>query len=472
MRKKRSRFIPLSLLGGMALATTLTGCPGPAQILQANLANPAPRVGESTIVRVEILAQWFRTPSIFYRARRGRIIGLNGEMAVPGTFVRASNQVRYFAPFTSSYPSAEGLQQNDVIEIYVQDGTFQNQLTVPVIVMGSTVVFSMPQNGKPNGTLMMAIDMGNGQSLSPPVALKDLQGRDIEGVSPVISPDGQRIAYVFYPGDGTSKIMMRDAAGQVMALTNNARGLNIDPAWSPDGKQLLFAGNHETGDGTFDLYLMVVDQSQGGRAVTRLTNNNWDDRHPAWNPVLTAAPTASFAAASRKNNLQSPGGRAQNWNLYLMDSVGNYTRALTSIQGDGDNWAIEPAWRLDGQAIAYTRFGPVNNLQSSASRFQRIFVQELQNASPTVTPLNPTNTNPNTRESSPIWSSGGTPTIYYLLNDINFQTTGRLYQTSYSPGNTFTLPQLVGQFQTLNFPLTIVGGTNRDITGYHPIDWR
>lgn len=461
------------LLAGVGAASLLTGCPGQPQVVAVNLENPNPRVGEATTMRLEVLAAWFRTPVFYYKAKRGRVVGLNGESNARGQYVRAGNVVKYYAPYTSTYPDPNGgLAQNDEIEIRAQDGSYINTVIKSVPIMGSSVVFSSVADGSQNGNLMLARDSGANQ-LTPPSPLTDLGGQPLRGASPAIAPNGERIAYVTYPGDGTSKIMMRDASGQVLALTNYSKGLCVDPSWSPDGNFLLFASNFETTDGTFEIYMMNVDQSLGGLAVTRLTNNSWDDRHPSWNPVLTAPEDRMIAVTARKNNISSPGGRSQNWNVFLMGKTGNYTRAISAVQGDGDNWAVEPSWRPDGNALAYTRFGPVNNYQSGASKFQRIFVQELQN-SPTLIPLNISNTDPNSRESSPVWATDRTNDIMFLRTDGNFQSAARVFRTTYQPGsggNTFQ-PQLIAPFQGLSLPLTVVGGTNRDISGFHTYDWR
>ena len=475
------RKLVTALATSVAGVSLLAGCPMPITIYQVNLENPNPRVGESTIIRLEAQVALFRQPYFYYRAERGRVVGLNGEAAPQGGYVRAGNQVKYYAPYTSSYPAADGIRQNDVIEVIAQDGPHTTRLSRQVQITGSTVVFATQDGAQAggtgaNGTLMIAIDSGGGQMQSQPQPLLDLNNQPIKGSSPTIAPNGERIAFVNYPGDGTSKIAMRDAAGQVIYLTNFPTGSSIDPAWSPDGTYLLFASNHEAAStgGTYDIYMLNVDQTQGGRAVTRLTNNTWDDRHPAWNPVPTAPEDRIIALASRKNTLQSPGGRSQNWNVFLMDRRGNYTREVSALQGDGDNWAIEPTWHPNGQSLAYSRFGPVVNYQSSANKYQRIFVQDLQQ-SPSVVPLNISNTDPTSRESSPIWSTERPNTLYFLRTEANAPGISRVFQTQYMPGNqggnTFP-PQIVAPFQGLNLPITQVYGTNRDIVGYHPLDWR
>jgi hypothetical protein len=64
--------------------------------------------------------------------------------------------------------------------------------------------------------------------------------------------------------------------------------------------------------------------------------------------------------------------------------------------------------------------------------------------------------------------------MYFLRTEGSFQQGARVYQTQYIPGggsNTFP-PALIGPFQAQTLQLTEVGCTNRDISGYHPLDWR
>ena len=52
---------------------------------------------------------------------------------------------------------------------------------------------------------------------------------------------------------------------------------DIDPALSPDGRQLAYAS---TQDGFWDLYLMVLET----REVTRITQTHEFEASPTWSP--------------------------------------------------------------------------------------------------------------------------------------------------------------------------------------------
>ena len=82
--------------------------------------------------------------------------------------------------------------------------------------------------------------------------------------SPAVSPDGQRIAVQMHLHDHKD-IFLLDAAGQIVQrLTSPPYGggrapENVAPAWSPDGKSILFLSNRD--GGTWRLYRMNADGS-------------------------------------------------------------------------------------------------------------------------------------------------------------------------------------------------------------------
>jgi TolB protein len=67
-----------------------------------------------------------------------------------------------------------------------------------------------------------------------------------------------------------------DGSGSATALVIGP-GQQVTPAWSPDGRQLVYASDQ---DGDYEIYL----RDEGGQ-VHNLTNNIADDVHPAWSPA-------------------------------------------------------------------------------------------------------------------------------------------------------------------------------------------
>jgi TolB protein len=91
------------------------------------------------------------------------------------------------------------------------------------------------------------------------LALVKRDGSGLETLDPLgfagtFSPDGQHIAYV----RGGDVVVMDLSSRRVRAVTSEGRANASPPDWSPDGRQIVYAG-------TFDLFLV---DAKGGPSVT------------------------------------------------------------------------------------------------------------------------------------------------------------------------------------------------------------
>jgi Tol biopolymer transport system component len=80
-----------------------------------------------------------------------------------------------------------------------------------------------------------------------------------------------------------------DGSAQTRLTKNSA--VDSQPAWSPNGKKIVWVSNHSTQamaeysvNSSNEIYIMNAD----GSKPKRLTSNNSDDRKPQW---LKAVPT-------------------------------------------------------------------------------------------------------------------------------------------------------------------------------------
>ena len=92
------------------------------------------------------------------------------------------------------------------------------------------------------------------------------------------SPDSRTFAFVVYRG-GDNAVVLADADGGGVRRTLRPEGVDsiTNLAWSPDGRTLALAGTREAvGD------LFLLDLSNGG--VERLTDDPWAELQPAWSP--------------------------------------------------------------------------------------------------------------------------------------------------------------------------------------------
>lgn len=105
----------------------------------------------------------------------------------------------------------------------------------------------------------------------------------------------------------------------------------VEPAYSPDGTQIAFAGRRGA---SFDLFVMGAD----GTGTRQLTSTRENDGHPTWSP----------------DGERIAFHRGDPSHLYVMNADGSGQRRLT----DDAAPEAQPAWSPDGEWIAYVRKTP------------------------------------------------------------------------------------------------------------------
>ena len=95
-------------------------------------------------------------------------------------------------------------------------------------------------------------------------------------LSPAWSPDGKVLVYVSYRDRNPDLFGLDMETGRRWKISGN-EGLNISPAWSPDGKRLALALSK---DGSAEIYIMDLR----GTEPERLTYGAFDNVSPAWSP--------------------------------------------------------------------------------------------------------------------------------------------------------------------------------------------
>lgn len=147
-------------------------------------------------------------------------------------------------------------------------------------------------------------------------------------ISPSWSPKRRFLIYTSYKHRTRQNIEIIELeTGKRHTLVSWA-GMNITPAFSPDGTQLTFS---TTRDGNAEIYKMDMRT----RLAKRLTANRAGDLSPSWSPT--------------GRELAFTSDRSGGPQIYLMSGDGSHVRRLT-FHG---KYNAAPAWSPRGNWIAY-----------------------------------------------------------------------------------------------------------------------
>ncbi len=151
----------------------------------------------------------------------------------------------------------------------------------------------------------------------------------VSHLAPAYSPTRDEIAFHALDKDGLRLMVMDADGGQMRTVTEWTfggeiydPGLQDPPAWSPDGKQLLYTAASARGD--TDIFVVDVDTGE----VTNLTNLPGADKSAVW-----SADGRLIAFASH---------RSGDWEIYVMNADGSDVRNISERPVTPE---ISPRWR-------------------------------------------------------------------------------------------------------------------------------
>lgn len=166
-------------------------------------------------------------------------------------------------------------------------------------------------------------------------------GNDAE---PAWSPDGKRVAFVSTRHEQAgAEIYVMNADGTGVTRLTNSVGWDLEPTWSKDGKRIAFASTRDAADptsidpGDTDIYVMNAD----GSGVTRLTSTPGVDSDPSW-----SADGKQIAFVSGRDFLVPTLPHIE---LYVMNIDGSQVSRITYENGS----AAHPSWAPGGKQIAF-----------------------------------------------------------------------------------------------------------------------
>lgn len=146
-------------------------------------------------------------------------------------------------------------------------------------------------------------------------------------ISPTWSPDGTRIAYVWFERK-KPVVYVQDLMTGRQTVVANFKGNNSAPAWSPDGRKLAVALSR---DGLTQIYSVNTD----GSGLQRLTNSVGIDTEPQFSPDGKSI----YFTSDRSGGPQ----------IYRMPASGGPAQRVTF----NGSYNISPRVSPDGKLLAY-----------------------------------------------------------------------------------------------------------------------
>jgi Tol biopolymer transport system component len=157
------------------------------------------------------------------------------------------------------------------------------------------------------------------------------------GVYPALSPDGTKIAFSDVPpGTPTSHLGYHDiytmnVDGSNLTNVTNHPAQDFQPAWSPDGEQLVFTSRYGERESNNPGWAQIYTINADGSNTTRLTDSEGHNQYPTWSP------TGKIAFSN--------GGT-----IYVMNADGSDLSALTG--------GFDPDWSSDGSKLVFNGWEP------------------------------------------------------------------------------------------------------------------
>ncbi|MGH8236883.1 MAG: CehA/McbA family metallohydrolase, partial [Steroidobacteraceae bacterium] len=240
---------------------------------------------------------------------------------------------------------------------------------------GRRIVFARHHN---NAIELWQLDVSSGTA-------QQLTATDAVNLEPRYSPDGRRLAYVSTAGSGHFNLFVAaidaDKLGAARAVVApheskiaryyySKHDHTINPAWTPDGKRLVFVANREIAYGSGDLCSAAVEGASDFECFVH--------EETSWRARPEVAPDGRRVLYSSYQGRQ--------WHqLWLTTLAGDAQLPLTFGEFD----ATQARWSPDGRRIAYVSNEDGNLalwvLEAVGGERTRIVARDRQYARPMAT---------------------------------------------------------------------------------------
>ncbi|HEX7185409.1 MAG TPA: protein kinase [Thermoanaerobaculia bacterium] len=251
-------------------------------------------------------------------------------------------------PEKRAYPTADALSAELRKLQGGSQATLQTQMTVAAASRGRTVrlwmlgVLALAALLAALGFLLRTGGRAKEGSEAPPRAtftqVTDLAGSEL---FPSLHPDGDFLVYVKSAEGNADIYLQRAGGGNPINLTQGSPENDTQPAYSPDGQQIAFRSERDGGG----IFVMGAT----GESVRRLANFGYN---PAWSPdgkEILCATEGVFDPATRRHHSE----------LWRIDAATGGRRKVALAED-----AVQPSWSPNGLRIAFWSWSPATAQRS------------------------------------------------------------------------------------------------------------
>gem|GEM_PF-2071072 len=246
---------------------------------------------------------------------------------------------QYFAGERISFVRTSGDGKRDLYVVNA-DGTNQQQVTRDVIVDGSTTwsrdgrqIIMQAQLKGVSRVLRYTIGQDNKTTESVQLTA-DIEA---DSVLPAWSPDNKLIAFQTKRDGGDYQVFVMDSNGNGKRRLSDGKGYAGQPAWSPDGKNVIYVAGERSDPGVAK-ELFVVPASGG--TPKQITSLGADLGRPAWSPD-----------GKHLIYLQNRGDR--NRTIFVANADGSSPRAIADMAA-----SFQPMISPDSSKLVYYSVSP------------------------------------------------------------------------------------------------------------------
>jgi eukaryotic-like serine/threonine-protein kinase len=173
-------------------------------------------------------------------------------------------------------------------------------------------------------------DKGSTSSSIPQMLMKQLTSQPGMELFPTLSPDGKTVAYASQGSGNWDVYVLRVGGQNALNLTADSAADDTQPAFSPSGELITFRSERDGGG----IYVMGAT----GESVRRVTDSGFN---PAWSP------DGRQIVVADENVVDDPNARRGSSQLSIVDLMTSARRRIAVEDG------VQPNWSPHGFRIAY-----------------------------------------------------------------------------------------------------------------------